>query len=36
MMNLKMFTGAFALLAMMTLGAQAQQNPCNPDRKSVV
>lgn len=29
-MNLKLFTGTFALLAMMTLGAQAQQNPCNP------
>jgi len=30
MMNLKLLTGTFALLAMMTLGAQAQQNPCNP------
>lgn len=30
MMHLKQLTGAVALLAMMTLGAQAQQNPCNP------
>jgi len=30
MMNLKLLTGTFALLAMMALGVQAQQNPCNP------
>jgi len=30
MLNLKLIAGTFALLAMMTLGAHAQQNPCNP------
>jgi polyisoprenoid-binding protein YceI len=30
MLNLKFLTGVLAILAMMTLSARAQQNPCNP------